>query len=103
MGKSNKDELADALAGMSGPRNPAESAGIQSDDDVVAAPSPDASVFAPRHSTAELLTQRRLRAQRTAIPVMLTCGLLLPAIGTLKWLAAGDSVFAQWDAKMPIL
>src|SRR2546430_13628084 len=43
MGKSNKDELAEALAGMSGSRNPAESAGIQSDDDVVAAPSPDAS------------------------------------------------------------
>src|SRR5213592_377677 len=103
MGKSNKDELAAALEGMSGSGNPAEPAGVERADDVAAAPSPDASVFAPRHSTADLLARRRLRAQRTAIPVMLTCGLLLPAIGALKWLAAEDSVFAQWDAKMPIL
>jgi hypothetical protein len=99
-GESSKDRLADALAAMSG----GQAAPIPSnaDDENLAAPAPDQSVFAPRHRTADLLAEQRLRTQRTAIPILLTCGLLLPAIGTLKWLAPADSVFAQWDLFMPL-
>jgi hypothetical protein len=115
MGKTRKpdraDELADALASMAAgagddasQRAPSASTEEQQDapqDMTMSAPPPDVSVFAPTRSTAELLAERRLRAQRTAIPVMLTCGVLLPAIGCVKWIAADDSVFAQWGLFMP--
>jgi hypothetical protein len=116
MAKSERDNLADALAGMSGSdpsdaATPPQTARIErlgstvddADDDVVAAPAPDASVFAPKRRTADLLLESRLHNQRTAIPVLLTCGVLLPAIGSLKWLAPRDSVFAQWDVTMPLI
>jgi hypothetical protein len=116
MAKSDRDNLADALAAMSGsepsdaaaPPQPARIEPLAStiddaDDDVVAAPAPDASVFAPKRRTADLLLESRLHNQRTAIPVLLTCGVLLPAIGSLKWLAPRDSVFAQWDATVPLI
>ena len=109
VGKSERDKLADALAAMSGDENetPAPSPSARIDqaldtDDAVAAPAPDASVFAPKQRTADLIAQRRLHSQRTAIPILLTCGILLPAIGALKWLAPRDSVFAQWDIWMPL-
>src|SRR5947209_8033387 len=111
MGKANKDELADALAAMSQTSGPTASdavnpAGIEpaatapKPDDVMLAPPPDASVFAPRRSTANLLAEQRLRAQRTAIPILLTCGVMLPIVGSLKWLAGEDSVFARWSVAL---
>ena len=113
--ETDRDKLADALAAMSAtPSMPSPPSAQQSSerpsvdtgldaDDVVAAPAPDPSVFAPRHRTADLVLQRRLRAQQTAIPVMLTCGVLLPVIGGFKWLAPRDSFFAQWDVTMPLI
>jgi len=111
--KPERDKLADALAAMSGgpevtPQEPARiepvaPADADNDDDEVAAPAPDASVFAPRRRTADLLLESRLHNQRTAIPVLLTCGVLLPLIGSFKWLGPRDSIFAQWDIWMPVI
>jgi hypothetical protein len=110
--KSQKDQLADALAAMSA-GNPSAPANIEptgaSAPDAgaremsIGAPAPDRSVFAPKFRTADLLAQQRLNTQRTAIPILLTCGVLLPAIGSLKWLAGADSVFAHWDIVLPIV
>jgi hypothetical protein len=112
--QSERDKLADALAALSRghevtPPQPARlepvapaDAGAD-DDDEVAAPAPDASVFAPRRRTADLLLERRVHNQRTAIPVLLTCGVILPLIGSFKWLASRDSIFAQWDIWMPVI
>ena len=118
-GPDKLDDLAAALAGMSADGRAAPPPEVaprdQSDDeeannttppdpdDLVAAPAPDASVFAPKRRTADLLAERRLNAQRTAIPILLTCGVLLPAVGSLKWLAPRDSAFAQWDVAMPVI
>jgi hypothetical protein len=114
MPKSNKDALADALAGMSDGENSTPSKGIEAGgtssapvsasdaDDAVIAPPPDASVFAAKVRTVDLVAQQKLHAQRTAIPILLTCGVLLPAVGALKWLAPRTSVFAAWDVVLPI-
>jgi hypothetical protein len=107
--KSERDKLADALSAMSRgqaatpPAEPARVDSFEQPDDLVAAPAPDASVFAPKRRTADLVAERRLHNQRTAIPIMLTCGVLLQAIGAFKWLAPRDSIFAQWDVTMPLI
>ena len=116
------EDLAAALAGMSAGERAApaparevapadqseaeiddDAAAAPDPDDLVVAPAPDASVFAPKRRTTDLLAEQRLRTQRTAIPILLTCGLLLPAVGSLKWLAPRDSIFAQWDLAMPVI
>jgi hypothetical protein len=56
--------------------------GMGVDDDTVIVPAPDLSVFQPRVRTR---VQRRpvyrtMRFRRTLIPVLMTCGLLLPAV-----------------------
>ena len=118
VGKSERDIFADALAAMSQPSAsggadppppestqppPPRADGLLDDaDDVAAAPAPDASVFAPKQRTVDLVAERRLRNQRTAIPILLTCGILLPVTGAFKWLAPRDSVFALWDIWMPL-
>jgi hypothetical protein len=72
-------------------------------DDFVAAPAPDESVFAPRQSTAQLLAKERLEQKRMFIPILLTTGVLLPAIASLKWITGPDSVFAEMEAWVPLV
>src|SRR5215208_1104757 len=104
MGGNEHDRVADALSAMAGgaaptSRDPGESGAAKpqavggdgaggGDDSVgddrlrddgvpdeqVAAPAPDASVFAPRQSTHDLLEHQRVEQKRTIIPVLLTCG-----------------------------
>jgi len=67
------------------------------DDDAVIVPPPDASAFAARRGTALEQALRSLHTRRMMIPILLTCGVLLPAIASLKWLASPVSVFALLD------
>ena len=73
------------------------------DEDLLAAPPPDASVFAPKRSTRDLIAERRIHNRRTFIPILLTCGVLMPAIGTLKWLRGPESPFTAWPIWAPIV
>jgi NADH:ubiquinone oxidoreductase subunit K len=53
------------------------------DEETIAA-APDASAFAPRisvHKHAHAAIYANLFFRRTIIPILLTCGLMLPAIG----------------------
>ena len=105
MAKSEKDLAAEALAAMTGSSPPPDPVGDVSGgpaDEPVAAPAPDVSVFAPKRRTAELILQRQLDAYRTAIPILLTLGLLFPVVGSLKWLAGEGSPFAEWDIWVPV-
>jgi hypothetical protein len=105
MPEPNLDDLARALAGMNQPpprsrpneRRPAEphhpdpesawpadhTAANERDDDAVIVPQPDLAAFRPRQRTARPAGPffRTLRFRRTLIPVLFTCGALLPAIG----------------------
>src|SRR4051812_41409650 len=98
---SAKPQAAGTPAPVVGPRDfrPA----VAEDDDAVAAPAPDAAVFAPRQSTAALVARQRLEHKRTLIPVLLTSGVLLPAIGSLKWLAGRDTWFADMELWVPLV
>jgi hypothetical protein len=105
MAKSQKDLAAEALAAMTGGAPAPEPADAEFDqqDETLAAPAPDASVFAPRQRTTDLIAQRQLDAYRTAIPILLTLGILFPAIGSLPWLAPEGSPFADWGLWVSIV
>jgi hypothetical protein len=102
MAQSHEDDAADALAAMTGGSvaNDVEPHGVP--DEMLAAPAPDASVFAPRRTTRDMLSDRRTRNRRTLIPILLTCGVLMPIVGSLKWLRGVDSPFAAWSIWPPI-
>ena len=73
------------------------------DSNISGAPAPDASVFAPRRSTRDLIAERRIHNRRTLIPILLTCGVLMPAVGSLKWLRGPESPFATWPTWAPLV
>ena len=103
MSKIRPDDAADALAAMTGGavRNDVEAP--LGGDFSVAAPPPDPSVFAPKQSTRDLVLERRIHNRRTLIPILLTCGVLMPAVGSLKWLRGADSPFAAWPTWAPVV
>lgn len=95
-----KDDIADALASMrtvsesvpsplpeisATPRSSASSVESRS------APKPRDSVV---KSTA---LDRAINMRRTFIPVLLTLGLLLPSVATLKYLTNPESPFRSWS------
>ena len=67
------------------------------DDDAVIVPAPEPEVFAPHAPTAPAGPGgiRSLAFRRTVIPILLTCGVLLIGIGSLRWVGGPDSVFAE--------
>jgi hypothetical protein len=102
MADSRQHDPADALAAMtSGGGGDAVDERVGGDD-MMAAPAPDASVFAPRRSTRDLVAERRIRNRRTLIPILLTCGVLMPAVGALKWLRGPESPFSVWPIWAPL-
>ena len=109
MADSREHDPADALAAMTGGgraegTDDAHSASYErGGNDMMAAPAPDVSVFAPRRSTRDLITDRRIHSRRTLIPILLTCGVLLPAVASLKWLRGPDSPFAAWPIWAPLV
>jgi hypothetical protein len=107
MADSGEHDPADALAAMTGGGSAGDAIDDAQqpagDDDMMAAPAPDASVFAPRRTTRDLATDRHIHNRRTLIPILLTCGVLLPAIGSLKWLRGPESPFAAWPMWAPLL
>jgi hypothetical protein len=105
MAKSQKDLAAEALAAMTGGASPQEPSDVafQSADQTLAAPAPDVSVFAPKRRTTDLIAQQQLDAYRTAIPILLTLGVIFPVVGSLRWLAPDGSPFAEWDLWISIV
>ena len=107
MTDSRNHDPADALAAMTSGAvrqdvEPRDAGDVG--DDFMAAPAPDPSVFAPRRRpTRHLLTERQIHARRTLIPVLLTCGVLMPLVGSLKWLRGVGSPFAAWPIWPPIV
>jgi hypothetical protein len=113
MPDSREHDPADALAAMASGAGGAGGAGSDdgviddraasaSSDDILAAPAPDASVFAPRRPTRDLRAERQIHKRRTLIPILLTCGVLMPAVGALKWVRGPESPFAAWPLWAPI-
>jgi hypothetical protein len=97
-----KEQLANALAAMGAGSaggdayaEPPAARGLAPDD--TAAPAPDPSVFAPKRATREIVADRQLHTKRTLIPILLTTGVLFPAVGSLKWTLGPDSPFAAWS------
>jgi hypothetical protein len=115
MANRRDDDPADALAAMTGAGeggaggeggdddNGADAPAPAADDDMLGAPAPDASVFAPRRSTRDLVAERRIHNRRTLIPILLTCGVLMPVVGSLKWLMGPESPFAAWSIWAPVM
>ena len=103
MSKLRPDDAADALAAMTGGavRNDVEPP--PGGDEMVAAPAPDPSVVAPKRATRDLQLERRSHHRRTLIPILLTCGVLMPSIGSLRWLRGPESPFAAWPVWAPLL
>jgi hypothetical protein len=108
MTDSREDDPADALAAMAGGAGDGDAYAdtderTGDDDEILAAPAPDPSVFAPRRPTRDLIAERRIHNRRTLIPILLTCGVLMPAVGALKWLRGPESPFAAWPMWVPLL
>jgi hypothetical protein len=113
MSDSREHDPADALAAMTGGAGAGASHGSEDDvdtvdpaasaDEILAAPAPDASVFAPRRSTRDLVAERHIYNRRTVIPILLTCGVLMPAVGALKWLRGPESPFSAWPVWAPLV
>src|SRR4051812_21694136 len=106
MADSRQHDPADALAAMTGDGGAGDEAEMRGgggdDPNLSGAPAPDASVFAPRRSTRDLIAERRIHNRRTLIPILLTCGVLMPAVGSLKWLRGPESPFATWPIWAPL-
>jgi hypothetical protein len=104
MAASERDRAADALAAMTGGGEPAAAEGESSEaadttpDDAVAAPAPTLDVFAPKHRTADLIAQHQLDAYRTAIPILLTLGVIFLIVASLKWISPDGSPFVEWES-----
>jgi hypothetical protein len=124
MPQPNFDDLARALAGMSetAPRKrpaepsradtsdaghawPADHGSAQErEDDAVIVPQPDLAAFRPRQRTARPAVPffRTLRFRRTLIPVLFTCGLLLPGIGVWSVISS-SALLADANPTLAIL
>ena len=91
-------QAAEALAAMSGASAPADAEVSSSpkeqtaDADALVDPSQLARVRHPSSSPLD----RSINSKRMLIPILLTLGILMPAMATLKWLAPSDSPFAAW-------
>ena len=103
MAETPRDDAADARAAMTGGAVRTAVEAPIGGDFSVAAPAPDPSVFAPKRSTRDLVLERRIHNRRTLIPILLTCGVLMPAVGSLKWLRGADSPFATWPTWAPVV
>jgi len=72
---------------------------IIDDDDMMSIPAPEASVFQPKtKNVAEMRARaaaaRNLEFQRTLIPILLTCGVMLGVFAVLKFVSGPDSMLA---------
>ena len=108
MAEPREHDPADALAAMTagGAAFPADAArgDDENEDDVLlAAPPPDTTALATGRATHELITGRQIRTRRTLIPILLTCGVLMPAVASLKWLRGAESPFAAWPLWPPVV
>ena len=101
--KPSKSELADSLASMRTVSDavPPEAS---SSDQVPSAPAARGGEVRRRSERdRHAAIERDVRTRRTLIPVLLTLGVMLPAVGSLKWLTAAESPFAQWPTALVAL
>jgi hypothetical protein len=106
----SKRDIADALAGMSSgesdPSNdtlekPRDCTPGALDDDATIAPAPQRSSISPRQPMFKTARDSGTEFRRTLIPILLTLGVLLPVIGSLRWITGPDLPFvtiARWVA-----
>ena len=82
-----KDDLADALASM------------RTVSDSVSRPRSN-----PRsRAVKSVALDRAIKTRQTLIPVLLTLGVMLPVVGSLKWLSSPESPFRTWDTTAVLL
>jgi hypothetical protein len=106
MSKHDTDDLVDALKALSSGAAPEDLSPISmptplpAETSAAPIPAPDAQALS---SPARGSDDRANRIRRTLIPILLTCGVLLIATASLKWIAGPISVFAQLELWMAIL
>jgi hypothetical protein len=97
------------LSSEAGLMIPQEQPVVIDDDDAVIVPAPDAAVFAPKHHprpqrrASHAAIYQTIEFRRTIIPVLLTCGVLTIAFGTLKYVLGPDSALAELPTWLPVL
>lgn len=103
MTERRKDELSDRLEAFAREGLRAENEAADADDQLLSARQSsevralsDANGAESEPADVHLNNEaiRNVQTQRTLIPVLLTCGLLLPAVGALRWLVDEDSPFS---------
>ena len=80
------DTLADALASM---RTVSDSA-------------PPSRQSPRSRAVRSVALDRAIKTRQTLIPVLLTLGVMLPIVGSLKWLSSPESPFRSWETT-PVL
>lgn len=78
---------------------------ILDDDDSVIVPAPSPQALLPgtaRRWTQDRNALRSLFFRRTMIPILLTCGLMLPSLGILWFMADVDSVVRRSGLWLPL-
>lgn len=83
------------------------SADTSGDDDAVIVPAPSIDVFLPKQrgtrAAAKRAASSSLAMRRTLIPILLTNGVLLPALGAMWFATDVDSPFRRTGAWLPIM
>ena len=98
--------LSSSGAGLVPPDDQTE---IIYDDDSVIVPAPDAAVFAPKRRSqpaarvGHSAMYQTIEFRRTIIPILLTCGTLMLAFGSLKYTLGQDSALAELPGWLPIV
>src|SRR5438876_4026760 len=90
-------QAADALAAMTGgaeTNSPAEEQ--ESLAEPVANPNVFGRVHRAHHASKTPTNERSIHTARTLIPILLTLGVGLGVIGSMKWVMGSDSPFAAW-------
>ena len=102
--KRKNQQAADALAAMAGaapppdPLVPETPPAVEADDQMNA-PAPTLETFVKkphRPSGKSKMLDRSIETRRTLIPILLTMGVMLPVVGSLKWFTSAESPFAAW-------
>ena len=77
----------------------------EDDDDIgITLPPPDALAHPPAAAPAPTGRQApTLSFQRTLIPVLLTCGVLLIFTGAMRWVAGDDSPFGTFSGPLSLI
>ena len=81
---------------------------VVEDDDSVNVPAAPIEYLgharaAPQHKRMAMMTTKSLEAHRTAIPILLVCGIMFALAGVLKFVVGDESPISDFPLWMPIL